>query len=515
VQDGAIGVAMDAQTLAGAWFERVFEEQQIEALPDLPDIVEWAEENFYIIETARPIVLMPHQKDVLRLISERNPDGTFRWRDVLFSTIKKSGKTTVSALYARWAAECWGPYQEVYNMGNKLKQAKERAFKIAKRSIELAPSRMREQWDLQATKLTHLPSGSYIEALPIAGAGEAGGNQSLTVWTELWGFQYDDALLMWDEMKPVPTRPLSQRFVDTYAGFKGVSELLFGIWERGLAGERLHGALPVWGNQAASLIAYIDQGEAARRMPWQIGEIGKKYYSEQAATEEPATYKRHHENEWQDSLDGFIEIALWDRLEPSPVLEEWELAKLDVVIGVDAAVSGDCTAISVVAYDRAEDMPFEVKTLVFDAPKGGKLDYDETLDPALEAIRERYRVVCVAYDEYQLHQNMTSRAKEWRGVNFYAFPQGSERLRADTDLRTRIRQGEIMHRHDPMLRSHVQNAAAKASGPGGESAIRIVKREARKHVDGLVAFSMAAWKATELLKSRGSVVRRARAEWKG
>lgn len=461
-------------------------------IPRFPDICEWAEENFYVIETARPIVLQPHQKDILRLITEQRPDGGFRWRNVLYSTIKKSGKTTISALYARWAAETWGPYQEVYNLGNKLKQAKDRAFKTIDRSIKLAPKHVRDQWDLQATRLTHIPSGSFIEALPISGAGEAGGNQSLTVWTELWGFQYEDALLMWDELKPVLTRPLSQRFVDTYAGFKNESELLWGIWQNGLEGDRLHDELPVYGNEAAGLIAYIDTGLAARRMPWQKGEEGERYFREQERTERPENVQRHHYNEWADNTSALISVALWDRLEmgaddPKPGVE--------VILGADASVSGDCTALVAVGYNRATDTTYEIETHIWTPPKGGKLDYEETIAKQMDAMFQRYRVRGVAYDPYQLHDMMTRLAKRHSRIEFYSFPQGGERVQADTALVTRIQQDKFRHSGNQELREHVQNANGKASG---DDAIRIVKRASDKHVDGVVALSMGSWRWHEV-----------------
>lgn len=338
---------------------------------------------------------------------------------------------------------------------------------------------------MQATILRHIPSGSTIEALPIAGASEAGGNQSLTVWTELWGFQYEEALLMWDELKPVPTRPLSQRFVDTYAGFEGVSALLKEWWDKGLAGERLDDELPVYGNEASGLIAYIDTGEEARRMPWQTGETGAAYYREQANTERPENYDRHHLNKWAASTDRLLNIALWDRLENDipPVME--------VVLGVDASVSGDCTALVAVAYDPNTDMVYEVGTQVWTPPQGGVLDYEDDLIPQIHANMRQYRVIGVAYDPYQLHQVMTTLSKQYRSVDFYPFPQTGERIQSDTDLLTRIRQGTLTHTGNDALREHLQNADAKASG---DKAIRIVKRANDKHIDAVVALSMAAWR---------------------
>lgn len=468
----------------------------------LPDIVEWAEENFYIIETKRPIVLEPHQKDILRLITETLPDGTFKWRTVLYSTIKKSGKTTISALYARWAAETWGPYQEVYNLGNKLKQAKDRAFKTARRSIELAPPHIKDQWDIQATRLTHLPSGSVIEALPVSGAGEAGGNQSLTVWTELWGFEYDEALLFFDELKPVLTRRRSQRFMDTYAGFEGESELLWDIWQNGLAGERLHPDLPIYGNEALGLIAYIDTGVEARRMPWQRGAVGKRYYQEQEKTENPINYKRHHFNEWATSQDVLIQMPLWDRLQEdvSEYVVKHQVRKTPVVVAWDASVSGDCTAGMVVTYIPTEDKVVELEAYIFHPPSGGEIDYHETIKPVMLDLNERYDIIHVTYDPYQLHDFMTQLAKlpDFGSVEFSKFEQGADRLRSDSALVSRIKQGNLAHSGNVELRKHIQGADGKVSG--NEKSIRIVKRSNKHYVDGAVALSMAAWVISEVME---------------
>ena len=50
--------------------------------------------------------------------------------------------------------------------------------------------------------------------------------------TELWGFTEKAAKRFWAEMAPAPTRPNSLRFIETYAGFVGESELLEGLYER-------------------------------------------------------------------------------------------------------------------------------------------------------------------------------------------------------------------------------------------------------------------------------------------
>lgn len=471
----------------------------------LPDIVEWAEQNFFVAETRRPIELAWHQKDILNIFTERRPDGRFKWTTLMYSTIKKSGKTTISGLYARWACETWGAFQEVYNMGNKLKQAQERAFAKVYQSIRLAPESIRQQWDLQATRMTHLPSESTITAIPINAEGEAGGNPSLTVWTELWGFQYEAARRFWDEMQPVATRHLSQRFIDTYAGFSNESLLLKSYWDLGLAGERLHPDLPLYGNAAAGLCAYIDTGVEARRMVWQLGDIGHQYYEQAAKTETPNNYQRLHMNEWAESQASFIQMGVWDSLvTESPTPYPTRGVKPEVRIAVDAAISGDCTA-AVAGY--MDDETFvELETFIYTPLHGQAIDYTEDLLPALELMLSRYRVTTLAYDPFQMHEFMTQLSKHHRGVSFLPFNQGADREKADTALLTRLRQGQLIHTGNPFLRQHVENADAK--NRGDKNAIRIVKRVADKPIDAAVALSMCAYswvlrpRATSALMTR-------------
>lgn len=459
----------------------------------IPDIVDWAEQHFYLGETSKPIVLAPHQKEILRIFSERLPDGSFKWSTCLYSTIKKSGKTTISALYARWAAETWGYGQEVYNMGNKLKQARDRAFLKVRQSIKRSPQHIRDEWEILHDRMTHTPSDSFIEALPVNDGGEAGGNPSLTVWTELWGFDKENARRFWDEMQPVATRELSQRFVDTYAGYTGESELLWELWQLALSGDSLHETLPIYGVPRAGLVAYIDTGVEARRMPWQRGEKGDAYYARVEAHERPVNYQRLHLNLWVNSQTAFMDMALWDSLAVDP--DEIRLmATLPVVIAVDAAVSSDTTAI--VAVTVYHDKVIELETRIFTPPKGGKLDYALTLKPALIQMFRRYGVVSVPYDMHQLHDFMTQLQKEFPNIPFYAFDQGAERLKADTQLLYRINQRLLRHSGNPQLREHMQNADAKDEKH--EKAIRIVKRTAAKKIDGAVGLSMATWHASQL-----------------
>lgn len=480
------------QLLAQMLMQRREQASAIAAVGDaaplvLPDIVEWAARRFYVAETGWPILLEPVQQTVLRLFFEQRENGRFKWQTGLYSTIKKSGKTTVAALVQQWACETWGRYKQIYHLGNKLEQAKERAFELTRKSIALSP--FAYEWEVMATRLTYLPTKSFIKPLPVNAKGEAGANQCLTTWTEFHGYTYEEEERFYDEMQPVPTQWLSFRFVESYVGYEGESNLLQTLWDRALKeGVRLHDEYPIYGHEASGLIAYIDTGIEARRMPWQQGEEGTRYYSQQEAAERPINFRRLHLNEWVSSQNAFVPIELWDGL--AITLEKRQaLTRLPVVIGVDAAVSSDSTA--VVAVTLYQDQVVELETRIFLPPQDGKMDYEKTLKLALEAMFQRYAVVCVAYDQHQLHDFMTQLAKVYTTIPLYAFGQGPERLKADTELLYRINQRRLRHSGTPELRQHIQNADAKEELNG--EAIRIVKRRENKKIDGAVALSMAAY----------------------
>ncbi len=493
---------MNADEIALALDDEIFQAQDMDQVVRVPDVVEWAEDRFYVIETKRPIVLQPVQKAVLRIFFEQDSSGRFVWETGLYSTIKKSGKTTVAALVQRWAAECWGDFGEVYHLGNKLKQAKERAFKISRASITLAPKHESQDWDVGSEKLTYI-NNSFVQALPVSAAGEAGGNQRLTTWTEFHGYVYEEDERFFEELQPVPTQTLSFRFIESYAGYEGESNLLKHYWNLALEGEQLHDEFPIYGNKAAGVVGYIDQGEAARRMPWQRGEEGRHYYAKAKMTSSPAQFDRLHENKWVTSQNKLINMALWDSLQEA-YHEAHAPRKHPVVLAVDAAVSGDCTALSVVtvgdAYNEENQVVFELETFIWEPEKGKKLDYSETLSPTMALMHDKYNVVQVAYDEYQMHNFMTELHKEnaWKNIEFFAFPQGKLRLQADTALIDRIRRGTFRHSGNTTLRQHADNADGKEVG---DDALRIVKRDNTLKIDGVIAVSMGAWQAAEVLES--------------
>ncbi len=347
-----------------------------------------------------------------------------------------------------------------------------------------------------------------MKAIATDYTGEAGANPILTVYTELWGFIHKNEIRFWAEMAPSPTRPDSIRWIETYAGFDGESELLYGLYESCVlngrqltAGEmdavgvfeeapNAEDLVPCYVNEAAKMFAYWDDGEIARRMPWQKGENGARYYASEAATQSPQQNTRLHSNEWVSAESSFIEMVWWDNcLNPLP-LSPGDLTPL--VVALDAGVTGDCFGVVGISRDpdKLDPPGIAVRFSKKWQPQGGNpLDFAE-VETYVRWIAENFNVVQFAYDPYQLH-DMATRLQN-AGVGWFrAFGQVGERLVADSSLRIMIMERRTRHDGDLDLREHLANANGKSSTTE-DTKLRIVKKSESRKIDLAVCLSMAA-----------------------
>lgn len=533
-----------------------------------PSFEDWVHSRFYIPQTGSPAVLFPHQIAISRLMLNRDPEtGKFPYSTLVYSTIKKSGKSTWAGMVMRWYAETGQRHSELFCLGNDKDQAKMRSFREIRRSLELDPhyepnrDRVPGEWTMQKESFRCVRTGTEIRALPIDAKGEAGGAPAMQCWTELWGVDQEEGQKFWDELTPVPTIPDSIRIVETYAGFLQESLLLYNLYETGLAGHQLtagelaertntplgtfHEApnpddlVPIWENKAAGQCMYWDEGLNARRMPWQQGIDGEKYYREQEGQLRTPAYRRLHFNEWVSDTENFIQPELWDSCK-APQDELVHLSapapgdRTPLVLGVDAATTGDCFALVLVSRHPLRQTEVAVRAVKVYDPKqmGGVVDYSQpdafirflcegghidgdgrdarphpkslmsknalTADNPTGCQRCTDRVhdvpglniVQIAYDPYQLEKFMQDLRRD---LNIWCEPlnQSSGRLIADRALYDAILRKQLWHNGDERLRQHVLNAGAKMS-KDEDTKLRLVKTAPLRKIDAAVALSMAA-----------------------
>ena len=437
------------------------------------DPVWWMEHNFWIPDVRVPatgeelgpgtIILHPVQKKILRAVLLKGEDGKFPYSTMVYSTIKKSGKTRIAAGVAAWFAATQGKYNEIYCMANDGKQSTDRILSAIKQCVALNPDMY---WKVTNTKIT-LPNGTYIEAIPCDPKGSAGANPGLTVWSEMWGYAHQHKERLWTEMTIPPTRyGKAMRWVESYAGYTDESTVLYTLYELGVKYGRRHpsfqgpGAPPCYVNAPAAQFCYWDDGDTARRMPWQTD----AYYAQERSQLIAREFDRIHRNYWIDSIDKALDITWWDacRVEV-PELD----AHTPVVMAVDASVSQDSTAAALISRHtdpiKARRQTMVRKSVAWYPAPGEKIDLTNTLEKQLREWVSKYNVVCIVYDKYQLHKLMTDIRMEGI-VRVREFGQQVDRSIADKQLFDMVLTIMIGHDGNQELRSHVDNAASKTIG---------------------------------------------------
>lgn len=496
------------------------------AVLDKPNICTWAEQNYYLApgssteshaRVAVPIRLLDHQKAILNFMFHH---PTQRWTTMLFSTVKKSGKTALGGLVARYLAETSGHYAEVYTVANDEEQSRGRDYKAALDSIENTPGYdehrhiLHGKWRIIERDAQYIPTKSFIRALSNDYRGEAGANPTATIWSETWGLIGEKSKRLWAELTPVPTRP-SIRFVETYAGFIGESELLEELWDRcakegrRITNEELYLATgydwptpdprsfagqaglvdpapPIWVNEAAGTMGYIHQGEIARRMTWQTTE----YYQQQAheLASDPISYRRFHMNEWGSSISELVPFQWYKACRVATSLPPL-VRNQPLVIGLDAAVTSDYMACVTVSREGERQVGIRDVKVWKPEEHGGSLDYEQTIVPYLNEMAAKYNIVEVAFDPYQMHKVATDMASSYTH-NMQDFGQMGQRLSADKQLVDLIRDRNLMYDQTwTELEEGLQHAGKKQS-PQEDTKFRIIKKGKGK-IDAVVALSMA------------------------
>jgi len=478
--------------------------------------------NFYIPETGAPMVLAEYQKRLLQYIF---PTGFDRlpFTTVLWSELKKSGKSAFAAAVCRWWAEAQEAYNELYCCANDFEQASGRNYAAIRTSIELAekhgPKEIVENaqlWKLGRRRMTYGGNQSFIQALSGNYRGAAGGNPGMILFSELWGFLSEKSRRLYGEMTTVPTRKNSFRWVETYAGWEGESSLLEELYDLGVErGEPVpefddlrapNGEPEVRIHRTARMLTFWSH---TPRQSWQLGELGAAYYEEQRATLRSSEFRRFHKNEWTSREGGFVEAAAWDGLshEAVPLKELLRTLapgeRVDLVLALDASKNRDSSAlIGITVNDNPANrrVPFVDLCVVriFEPaldPELGRVlvDLDETVGAELYELAENPKIciAAVVYDPYQLHSIMTTFAKRHPKIDVREVPQTEKRVETDTSLRDLILQRRLRTFFHPILREHVLNAVA-IERPRG---VRLDKDSTSKKIDGAVALAMATWAA--------------------
>lgn len=482
------------QNLASARYRllELEESEESDATFINPDPIAWIEEHFMIPETKdHHIILGEYQKACIREALTRDENGNFPYSVIVWSDTKKSIKSTVAAAVLLWMAyqTPWGSMKIV---ANDLKQADSRVAYYARRAVELHPI-MRETVKVKLYNM-ELPNHCKVEAVPVDPKGEAGGNDDMVCYSELWAATNKAAQRMWTETTLSPTKMgKSFRWVETYAGFIGASPLLEQLYVEGVKNgtpaefvDQFDPPLQAYVNKPARLFCLWNQHP---RMPWQTA----SYYSQEEAVLQTSEFNRVHRNQWVNSQNAFVPPEWWYGCQESETNKIPEISHetTSCIIAIDAAVSGDTFGIVMVSGRGGGTMVDIRYVRGWKPPKSGKIDFSEP-ESEVRRLIDNYNVVEICYDPFQL-EDMAGRLRTELVVHLHAFSQTTERAIADKRLQDLIRERRVCHRGEPELTEHVINADIATTAE--ENRLRIVKRAPYLKIDLCVALSMATNRA--------------------
>lgn len=425
------------------------------------------------------------------------PDGNPAARNILDARTKKQGKSALAAAVALYMASRQ-EYAEIPIVAADQDQSRDRVLRAVKFAVENGPLGRHAK---VYRDVIELDNHSVINAMSNDWKGAAGGNYPAVIFDELHVYTYENQRRLFDEMVIPPTVKAGVRWMATYAGFEGESKLLREWWNLALTGRRIHETLPIYSNNDAGLLAFIDVGEASWRMPW----ITPEYIAQTKVSERPNTFRRLWLNEWVSNESQFLPEGAWDAccsLDVKP-LAPGERAHL--VLGADASTTRDLTALVGTSWNpetRTTDVRF---VRVWKPVKGflrkGKptVDLSETIGAEVLKLYAAGCVDAVVYDPYQLH----SIAVEWekKGIRTIELPQSAGRTEADQALYDAVISRTIRHYGDPTLTEHLHNAVAIETPRG----LRLAKEKTSLKIDASVALSMSRWGSDERQAKAGEV----------
>lgn len=235
------------------------------------DPIAWIETHFWVPELKGPLKIFPYQRAALKEAYRKDKNGNFIYDTVVWSDIKKSLKSVIAAAVVAERARhvSWGQFRLI---GNSREQAASRSFYYLQRAIKLNPALRKTVVSRQYTIL--YPNRTQIQAIPMNPNSQAGGNDSMIIYTETWAA--DPAIIerMFIEMTIPPNLyGRAQRWLESYAGYSGVSTLLERLYRTGVKeGELLDVGFPgleLYANKEAKLLVLWN---TVPRLPWQTAE---------------------------------------------------------------------------------------------------------------------------------------------------------------------------------------------------------------------------------------------------
>src|SRR5262249_728413 len=186
-------------------------------------------------ELGKSFRLLPFQEKILDLAFAFDDNGRLSYDTVIYSCPKE-----IRQDYAQRGVDVMvdfdqEPPNECLVVANDLEQARARAFASCEGIIEHNPELRAECEVLQ--KNIFCNNGTSITAISSDYQGASGSNHGWVSYEEIWAVTSENGRRLFEELTSVSTRRNSVKFVATYSGFEGESELLMDLYKKSVGKE--------------------------------------------------------------------------------------------------------------------------------------------------------------------------------------------------------------------------------------------------------------------------------------
>jgi phage terminase large subunit-like protein len=222
--------------------------------------------------------------------------------------------------------------------------------------------------------------------------------------------------------------------------------------------------------------------------PWQ----NESWLAEMRRSLRPNQFLRMIENRFVTTESSFVSMAAWDRCVDSRLGTAVNDKSLGIYVGVDASIRHDQTAIVATTWDQKAQVVRLVFHRIYQPSAEEPLDFEGTVERTLLDLKQRFRLMKVLFDPYQMMATAQRLTKA--GLPIEEFPQSSPNLTAASqNLYELISSQNLIVYPDSGMRLAISRAVAVETPRGW----RISKATQSHKIDVVVALAMSAHAAVQ------------------
>lgn len=434
------------------------------------------------------------QRQMLRHVLARRPDGKLRHTQALVGVARKNGKSALCAGIGL-AGLVLGPQGgEVYSCAGDREQARI-VFGTARRMVELDPE-LSELLKLYRDVIEFPKTGSVYRVLSAEAYTKEGLNPHLVLFDEV---HVQPNREFWDVMALAMGARVERLMLGiTTAGVRtdtsGSDSLCYGMYQYGkrvASGEVVDPSFfMAWWEPRDPDADHRDPATWREANPGYGEFVDPEDFASAVLRTPESEYRTKRCNQWVATAEAWLPVGAWAACaDGSPIPDGTE-----VVLGFDGSFSNDSTAIVAVTVGET---PHVDVVACWEKPQGEGQDWRVPILDVEQTIRaacKRWQVREIACDPFRWAR--TYQVLEDEGLPVLEFPQSPQRMVPATQrFYEAVLNQTVSHSGDARLARHLDNCVLKVDQRGSRLA-KDAKNSPRK-IDLAVAAVMAFDRAAQ------------------